>query len=371
MKEFLVSWLEFFEVAKASERGCLFRGQPSASYGLIPSVGRPHKHYTPTLEVEKFLFNQFKLKAKPRLAPVENDLDILVLARHYGLRTRLLDWSSNPLVALYFAFHGFDSSNCFPPSIYIHRNPKIRFHYDICRNPWRIEEDLFFEPPSLDERIFNQHAYLSIHPNPFRPFEDESIERYNIIPTIDAINEVQDFLYRLGTRHSTVYPGIEGLCKDINDNPSPNDKGLKIEMNVDDFWKPTPFSWSCRSWDETRSMLIDERRLSAFLDFKSDSSIVGMQIESEGLCIGRLFGYSPDSGVLLYDEGNHSIEQKPIADGTMDSLRLTEDTIKKYFPVKDVTFRTKRPKTSPGNIGFHHPLYGSQYWSGESQQTTT
>lgn len=68
---------------------------------LQPSVGRVQK-YDPLFEER--VFRAFKKDARLHMhLPETHDWDWLALAQHYGLPTRLLDWSTNPLVACFFA----------------------------------------------------------------------------------------------------------------------------------------------------------------------------------------------------------------------------------------------------------------------------
>lgn len=79
-----------------------FRGQPKASYTLIPGLYR--KINEPFNYNEQSLFERFKARGAPFAEiRVETDWDWYFLAQHHGLPTRLLDWTESLLAALYFA----------------------------------------------------------------------------------------------------------------------------------------------------------------------------------------------------------------------------------------------------------------------------
>lgn len=87
---------------------CWFRGQPNAAFDLNPGVFR-------SLDFERSerqMLDEFKHSALSRSDVHPEDYwDWLVLAQHHGLPTRLLDWSENPLQALFFAVSGVSSAD--------------------------------------------------------------------------------------------------------------------------------------------------------------------------------------------------------------------------------------------------------------------
>jgi hypothetical protein len=79
-----------------------YRGQSRASFPLLPGLYRPHIR---KLNYDEFgLFERFKMLALPhcRSRPVD-DWEWYFLSQHYGLPTRLLDWSESLFAAAYFA----------------------------------------------------------------------------------------------------------------------------------------------------------------------------------------------------------------------------------------------------------------------------
>lgn len=78
-----------------------FRGQTSINYQLIPGLARRGKEW---ISDEALLASRFRQNASA-LVPVavRSEWDWLLLMQHYGVPTRLLDWTENPLASLYFA----------------------------------------------------------------------------------------------------------------------------------------------------------------------------------------------------------------------------------------------------------------------------
>jgi len=79
----------------------VFRGHSNEDWRLQPSVGRGES-YSP--DWERLLLDQFRRLAEPHVTSAGlTEWDWLALAQHHGLPTRLLDWTTNSLVACFFA----------------------------------------------------------------------------------------------------------------------------------------------------------------------------------------------------------------------------------------------------------------------------
>ena len=77
----------------------VYRGMSDRQYDLLPGIARIKNKES---ELESILVRDF-LTRRPDAFSGLSEFDTIAKMQHYGLPTRLLDFSLNPLVALYFA----------------------------------------------------------------------------------------------------------------------------------------------------------------------------------------------------------------------------------------------------------------------------
>jgi hypothetical protein len=76
-----------------------YRGHSNSNFVLLPSIMRKQNW----LIHERDMYNETIIECTDEFSHCSTHLDYLVHMQHYGLPTRLLDITRNPLVALYFA----------------------------------------------------------------------------------------------------------------------------------------------------------------------------------------------------------------------------------------------------------------------------
>ncbi|WP_455270913.1 FRG domain-containing protein [Rhizobium herbae] len=144
--------IEIIRAAKAAQpKAIWFRGQADSSWKLLPGLLRQENRIS-----ESTLLSRFKQSAAMLASNrPTSTFDWIFLMQHHGVPTRLLDWSENPLVALYFAVSGFTMHSETDAALWFLRPSDLNKHANI------VDKDEGDYIPSFDDE--EVEAYSTEH----------------------------------------------------------------------------------------------------------------------------------------------------------------------------------------------------------------
>jgi hypothetical protein len=142
-------------------------------------------------------------------------------AQHFGLPTRLLDWTLNPLVALWFVVRSPGSVGK-SGTLWVYKCAPSDFTYDRTgKGPFATRRIAVFRPQHVSERIRAQSGYFTVHTlarGRFLPFEKTRPYSSRLTKLSIDGELYAEFRYRLdqvGINQSGVFPDLDGLCGHI------------------------------------------------------------------------------------------------------------------------------------------------------------
>lgn len=258
MKEIgIKSLTDFIEqisrLSKAHERHLhlrlWFRGVPKAIYGLKPSVFRSPPRTHDLVDDERHAFRDFRLWSAG-IIPIGTTLeDLYFQQQHHGLPTRLLDWTTNALIALYFAVEkdAAESAALYAMDAYgLGENEFVGLGGKKCKAggfavtsndlnnlltvalaeivQWRKDvkpPNFIFpvRPAFTDIRLQVQRSCFTYHP----PSVQELTEKQNsslckMIFSPDVKQGIKEQLLHLGMDHFSVYGDVDSLATTVKSN---------------------------------------------------------------------------------------------------------------------------------------------------------
>lgn len=191
----------------------IYRGVSKVAYTLIPKLGRETNHrYAEVYEYESAIIKQFQRWATPHLIKSpSNAWEWIAIAQHHGLPTRLLDWTRNPMVALFFSIQSeYDCDSV----VYVLNseqfNSNIQFD-DFA--PSDCTEVMLFEPSHINPRIIAQNGLFTVHDNVTQPLDStDGLEIVQVVIKAACKKQLKRELNTYGVNKATLFPGMDGIA---------------------------------------------------------------------------------------------------------------------------------------------------------------
>ncbi len=203
--------------------GYVFRGQRT-SWPLVPKLARMTIHpRVSRLDVEEGLIADLKQQGLPLIdITPANDFEWMAIGQHHGLPTRLLDWTTNPLAALWFAVAepAYRSQPGVVRVLATNSDDFIGLNDD---NPFTVSQTKLFRPRNITRRIAVQSGWFTLHAansrDNFSPLDDDPLFA-PWLATLEiparAFGNIRSSLDQCGLNEATLFGDLPSLCNHLS-----------------------------------------------------------------------------------------------------------------------------------------------------------
>lgn len=205
----------------------LFRGVTDATHPLVAKIGRettrankrasissPFKRIPYSLADERAIFSMFRSQALAYIdrAPATH-LEWLAIAQHFGMPTRLLDWTASFLVAAWFAVEkAGDKKGKVDAAIWVTNGVKSIDAEDK-RDPLALTTPCIYRPAHVSPRIPAQASVLMLCPKPTEEVKLPFLQKITI--ERDAEFTIKKRLNACGVNKRLLFPDLQGLAEHL------------------------------------------------------------------------------------------------------------------------------------------------------------